>query len=512
VSRVVLTLIDKREDRAIAAVDGVFDVYDQREYEVKSDEPLPPSESVLRVSRLDARMGTLFFENFVGLAEVGRHRFRVLNSKLTSEMFDQMLDEVVQDAADLAFTFGAPTSLPFERRDIGTERDVIYHALAYLRHVLCRGERRMAGEFLQIARQPHRNMIRESRWIPVGRATSIGPAGLVAVAAYPEQLTSIEAGSRLSTTSLGVALYSRGRPMFPAKVLSTERDESFDTHENRLVKHVLRLALEIIAEFEGHPRLNVELQQDLRAMREQLSWMASFDFLREVSPLAIVPLQSSVLQRREGYREFLHHFLQLSLSSVLADERDRWHALLDLKNAALLYELWCFFAVKRSLDELLGPAEKAEMFDVDSRERSLKWSVRLRYDDRRVEVLYNPTYSRGRGSYSLTLRPDIVVRAKTAGGWQALVFDAKLRFDGKRVDALDEAEPRDWERRATREDLGKMHVYRDALDDVLGAFVLFPGSDSGARIFRPEPTSLGRKVSARSRCRRVAMSTSSSRS
>lgn len=462
---------------------GAFLVHDQVRYVVQVESKLVEHGRVLQIQHLsDGLRGTLYFENYVGLAEISGFRFRVRHSKLTQEAFMSMLDGVVRDVGDLAFDYASPTALPFERDDLTASTEVRYHALAYLRYVMLRADDRLHGQFLQIARHPHRRMEHDARWMSTARATSMGPAGLMAIASHPERLVPLPAASRLSQTGLGRALGHR-RALFPGEVLVPDRTESFDTHENRLVLHVLRGASDLIADFEGRTLQNPDLRVDLRIMREEIDWMLSFDFLREVGPMQLVPSQSSVLQRREGYRDFLGHFIRLSLSSVLADDHNRWHALLDLKNGALLYELWCFFEVKRTLDALLGKPDSARLITSDAMRRKVDCLAALSYQGGNVELAYNRTYSSRSGSYSVTLRPDVVVRVRRSNRWETLILDAKLKFEGARMDELDDKvaskdeEPSDWKRSATRGDLYKMHTYRDAIREAVGAFVLYPGSD-----------------------------------
>jgi uncharacterized protein len=473
-------ICDTRSGEAVKQdATGVYLVHDQRRYAIRSEAILTAHGDVLQVQPLsEGRFGSLYFENYVGLAEVSGLRFRVQHSKLTDESFATMLDGVVTDVADLAFDFGSPTSLPFERDDLGASDEVRYHALAYLRHIMRRAKDRLSAQFLQIARHPHRRMEHTARWMPVARAAGVGPGGLMAVASHPERLVPLPHRSKLIETGLGRRLRQR-RPLFPADVLVDDRTESFDTHENRLVLHVLCRARDIIAGFEGRRFTNPDLAADVRAMREEIDWILSFDFLGEVGPMQFVPSQSSVLQRREGYREFLGHFIRLSQSSILAEDRDRWRALLDLKDGALLYELWCFFEVKRALDGLLGPPRSASLIATEEERRKMPWSAKLVYDAGRLELSYNRSYARKSGSYSVMLRPDVVVRVRRVVGWEALILDAKLKFDGTKLDALDKDDPdanNDWNRAAKKEDLYKMHTYRDAIREAAGAFVLYPGS------------------------------------
>ena len=266
--------------------------------------------------------------------------------------------------------------------------------------------------------------------------------------------------------------------------MSERRLEELDTHENRLVKRVIRDALSLVQSFQDREFTNPTLREELLAMREELEWMASFPFLREVEELTIPPFQSSVMQRREGYRDFLRHYVNLAAASKLAGTTNLWERLLDSKDSALLYELWSFFEVKRSLEKWLGAPRCTRLTVHNDERRIVPWEVKAEYADG-VELTYNESFGRQTGSYSVTFRPDVVVRKFIEGREHCLVLDAKLKFDGARLVDLEDYDPDDWPRSATRADLYKMHTYRDALEHAVGAFVLYPGT----KLVRYAPTS-----------------------
>ena len=462
-------------DEAQCDEQGAFVVWDQRTYLVQAvGESLRNHPPVLEIQRL-GDVARLAFENYVGLAEVLGHRFHVRHGKLTADAFDAMLDGVVAEVADLAFDFGSPTSLPFER-DATLRSGVDYHALAYLRHVMRRADEgeRLLGQFLQVASNPQRKMYNEPHWVATGSASAVSANGLLAVVSHPDRLVPLLRQSSLIGTGLGRAL-SKRRPLFPGTVLADRRAETVDTHENRLVKRVVHSALDLVRSFEGRALVNPSLREDLRVMREELDWMCSFAFLADVGDMTIVPFQSSVMQRREGYRDFLGHHVHLGMSSTLSDDRGVWERLLDLKDGALLYEVWAFFEVKRILDELLGKPRCSELTTHDDQHRLVPWPTRVEYGDS-VELTYNHTYRGRAGSYSVAFRPDIVVRRRGASGWSSLILDAKLKFAGERLGEMENDDPDDWPRSATRADLYKMHTYRDAIREATGAFVLYPGT------------------------------------
>ena len=69
-----------------------------------------------------------------------------------------------------------------------------------------------------------------------------------------------------------------------------------------------------------------------------------------------------------------------------------------------------------------------------------------------------------------------IARTCADGVVRHLLLDAKLRFEGEKLSVLGEQDSADSERSHVREDLYKMHTYRDAIRDSTGAFILYPGT------------------------------------
>jgi hypothetical protein len=79
----------------------------------------------------------------------------------------------------------------------------------------------------------------------------------------------------------------------------------------------------------------------------------------DVGPMIHFPAASTVLQRRRGYREVFQHFARLRLAArVPLAEKLVWN-LLEAKDIAELYEVWCFFRVVPELKGLLAQWHKA---------------------------------------------------------------------------------------------------------------------------------------------------------
>ena len=119
----MLRVVDARTGQdAERGGDGAFIVWDQREYLVEADgEPLRAQPPMLHVLPIGG-VATLCFGNYVGLAEVLGHPFRVRHGKLTEQAFDHMLDGVVAEVADLAFSFDSPTMRSVKTYGISSAR------------------------------------------------------------------------------------------------------------------------------------------------------------------------------------------------------------------------------------------------------------------------------------------------------------------------------------------------------------------------------------------------------
>ncbi len=90
---------------------------------------------------------------------------------------------------------------------------------------------------------------------------------------------------------------------------------------------------------------------------------------------------------------------------------------------------------------------------------------------------YNQTYRKGKHVYSaINLRPDYVWERPDG---QRIVMDAKFRLDNLQdlVASGDDDVPA-VTAKAKDADLQKMHTYRDAINGVTEAIVLYPGSES----------------------------------
>ena len=159
--------------------------------------------------------------------------------------------------------------------------------------------------------------------------------------------------------------------------------------------------------------------------------IARHSMWEEVGRMVRIPFSSTVLQRRRGYRRVLRHFSRIRLAPMIPLDKDGMRDLLELKNIALLCELWTFLRLAHEISAALDskPVRSGrptgDLFQTDfAAGGTFEW-------DPGVRLVYHQRFSRSRRgrrhSYSVPLIPDITLRV--AGGPTAglHLFDAKFR-------------------------------------------------------------------------------------
>lgn len=329
------------------------------------------------------------------------------------------------------------------------------------------------------------------------------------------------AASHPLRTQFGLVSISE-RVMLPCKSL----DE--DTLENRFVKFLLGEFLAFLTHaqsvFESCAGWGASVALSRRLATTVEDWLGHSLF-RELGEMSFVPLGSPVLQRKEGYRELLKWWVRFRSAAELSWEggEDLFHA--GQRDVASLYEYWLFFellnwfcrkcrgGIRPAVEELIDGLEEGSpnlrlrkrmelgpfvgMFARQNRRMNARFSY-----NRRFEVTIDRSASgswtrRLHPDYTLTFWPDHLTEAE-AERQELLVhvhFDAKYRVEdidelfGQSDDGVSEVdlasrfekeEKEELEGNYKRQDLLKMHAYRDAIKRSQGAYVLYPGHVNAA--------------------------------
>ncbi len=154
------------------------------------------------------------------------------------------------------------------------------------------------------------------------------------------------------------------------------------------------------------------------------------------------------------------------------DFRLDFENLLETKDTALLFEYWSFFLIKDILDHKLKIKSWRSIVNHSPShlEEKIVTGLSLQYENN-ICLRFNCNYHGERESYSHLFCPDIVI----SKGDQKLIFDAKNKGEKRnRAGFYGEAEDgtiKSWK----NEDINKMHAYRDAIENVIGALFSIPG-------------------------------------
>lgn len=451
--------------------------------------------------------GRLRTQSFVGLLpvsvtvdgfEIGQASFEVRARKLDYlRQYRWMLRDLAEVSSAILLERFAPTQLrfvPHDQLDPGT---------AYERFSLLQGLIRstsLTAALHQVISNPNTDWRAEPQFVSPGKGF---PATSSAARAI------VKAGPRVPWPHSAV----RSIATLPRRVELTQLEETRDTPPNRFVKFALgrwqsllqslRRAIERVPDTPARSRGLRETQAAL----DYVDGMLGDPFFRDVGDLAYFPANNQVLLKREGYRELLaaHAITDGAAQVSWSGGQDVFGA--GQKDVASLYEFWTFLQVVKAVKRLCTSFEEAQLIRLTQegadvtlergREARLTGVTERLGRKIFVEVSFNRTFSPSSnrsGSWTRPMRPDCSIHLHTGSGqpddfesiW--IHFDAKYRIDHLveilGPEALEDvqAPPEDVGARRTaakREDLLKMHAYRDAIKRSAGSYVLYPGGTEG---------------------------------
>jgi predicted component of viral defense system (DUF524 family) len=455
--------------------------------------------------------GRFQFVNFLGSAWIEvradgvllkRVSFDVASPKLDYEKeYRAMVEAIGKQCQQLLLEWGAPTALSFSSDPV-KQKQTLLEQFLFLRHVL--GPERIELYLETIQRRPHSRLQVEQQWKPSGAAN---PALFVR-----------------DPLRHGRGWHRNGAGIVAEEIREERKFDSLDTPPNRFLKFALQSFQNVCDEVLSsarHPDDTVALEA--ASLRHSLDAFLSMPLFDDVGELRRIPFESTILQRREGYREILHAWLMLDAAAQIdwPGREDAYDG--TTRDVATLYEYWLYFImVKAFRDDLKMVPERDPLAAVDGavpfcchaddgrllihlkqREPSFcrfRWSDGERH--LRVHFFYNRSFGRKgigeRGSYSKTFRPDYTLviipeefgqsewhtaeqAAEQAGRIAYLHFDAKYRGEnlrgifGEADSETDDPEENRAAGTVKNVDLYKMHTYNEAIRRTAGSYVLYPG-------------------------------------
>lgn len=493
-------------------------LYENGRYEYELNAPgfsLREVPGVIRHSRIAqaCERGTIEPGNYVGLLKlvlvekgsgtaVAETHVDVRSRKLGYEdEYRSMLEDLADRCADFLLQLESPVEQRFNPEDTDHE-PTLAQRLYFLKSLL--GGKDFQSALQRIVSMPNTQWREEERVRDVRNSKRLGR----------HELRQFASASRRVRVPDGHALAASFSSV-PERIGVRDKRDTVDTPENRFVKHALTVFTQCLEDLLIRFR-SVQSKQcpglagEIEGLTEDLEEVLAHEVFKQVSPPSLLPLNSPVLQRKEGYRQVLRSWMLFELAARLS-----WEGGDDVyeggkRDAAALYEYWVFFKLLDLVADLFDLDRPPVDSLINRNDLVLKLKagqylpVEGAYSGAgrrlRIEFSYNRTFSAGNrpypksGSWSRQMRPDYTLSlwpadfSREEAEIQELIthvhFDAKYKVDSLeklfgKEDAPEEelSVEKAEERKGTyqRADLLKMHAYRDAIRRSAGAYVLYPG-------------------------------------
>lgn len=477
------------------------------EYKITQGYSLEPSDIVSQ-SKVNSSSGRILPNIYVGTISIpildsekkekcGEVALEVRSVKTSYRQdYRHMLEEITEKCIDLLLLHSSPVSQFFEV-DFNADANTLYQRFAFIRSILDSEE--FSDSVHKILSSPVTKWKESATEKDIRGVRRLSNTTLRQIAGATNRIDLPDSHPLKSTLR-----------SIPTKIKITYKTETVDTPENRFVKHALTSFLSFIGEFRFKLNDNIRLKQEATLLEDKLEQFLSHSIFKEISSPTTLPLNSPVLQRKEGYREILRVWLMFDLAAKLV-----WHGGDDVyrggkRDVAVLYEYWLFF----KLLELIKEVFKIESSSIENLIESTNDGLGLKLkqgkylpvkgvystDTRKlnVEFSYNKTFLGGKeypegGSWTRNFRPDYTlsvwpfgIELEQAEVEELIVhihFDAKYKIENlKTIFGINEnlEEEKEEHKKGTykRADILKMHTYRDAIRRTAGAYVLYPGSQS----------------------------------
>ncbi|MFL6305874.1 MAG: DUF2357 domain-containing protein [Candidatus Sulfotelmatobacter sp.] len=459
--------------------------------------------------------GQIRLRNHAGILDLSTETGAMLRAEVVCRKIDYLhefqtlLTEVAEFLAELLLQYDSPVSVAFDLTD--ARRASLPAMLFQMRYVMAAENLPLAIE--ELLSQTHTALLTEIKMCDTAEVEEPSVEALV--------------------DDLDVSVFDEGGPLAglfrgytPRAMPVAEVVEITDTPENRYVKYFLEECTLLAQWLATNLRAagKAAVTREAEAWVLQLQELLAHDMWRGVGMMHQFPSNSQVLLRRRGYRDVLRFDLSLRLSLTLPwsqGEKLAEGLTGDIRPVSELYEYWCFFLMRRVLAELC----QAELLDNGSflsftadglqvrlvkgkRSRVTFFYRQTATTTVKLALYYNRRFLRParnlaawEGSYTATFDPDYSVAIIVTNGavtqkhW--LHFDAKYRLEPVELskilhdssaelmaDADDDELGYEQEisRLHRREDLFKMHTYRDGILSTRGAYILFPGDGVGMRM------------------------------
>lgn len=431
---------------------------------------------------------------------------RSIKAEYRSE-YRQMLEDITTECTDLLMLHSSPVTQKFTV-DYDEDSATLYQRFAFVQSIVDSDDFRNAVH--RIISMPVTAWNHRVEEIDIRRSRRIGS----------KQIRQIASRSGRINLPQSHALFAKLNSV-PSRLSTDIKADTVDTPENRFVKYVLKefarfcgsICLHIEAEY-SDPKKRPYIYQEAKALEIRFSEYLNHNVFCEVQAAISLPLNSPVLQRKEGYREILRVWLMYDLAAKLlwnGFDNDAYQ--IGKRDVATLYEYWLFFKLLRLIENIFNVGAKETKALIKQtkdglglqlqagKHTAIKGEYQYKGRELRIQFNYNRTFGQSdypkAGSWTQQMRPDYTLSLwpkafteQEAEEQEIIVhvhFDAKYKVEGLEYlnseSSVDLSDEKEMQKKGNykRADLLKMHAYKDAIRRTVGAYILYPGTQSYER-------------------------------
>ena len=414
----------------------------------------------------------LRFTNYIGKCNIGSQTFYIRSKKFLANLTGEqqlalLLTDIEKWAAGLSLDVDSP-SLTAKEVDWTKPSATLLHEFNYFYHAFfsIAQEERIPWLFERVVANPHFGHTKTREKDQIWKVKRTGNDFAKSLISGLGEFVEINKCSKLTRSHI-LNEYPAGRfNSVPLYVFHNRNDLTADTQENRFIRYFFE-HIRTVSKRAGRAYSNSELiTQRVKELLSHIRQILSNTFFLNIGQLTLVPISSTVLRYRHGYKEMYEHYFKAHMATT-----PRFYDAIDgqvseLKDVATLYEIWCFFNISK---QVLRDNCIASKSDISIDGQKLLYEAEFRNE--KYAVSYNRFFTRSdAGSYSLALRPDIVVEDLVSG--ELFVFDAKYRA----VVEFDENK-NIVSKKYQSSDVQKMHTYVDAITNCRASIALYVGDE-----------------------------------
>lgn len=474
-------IVDKN---SIYIADDSIILQEWTKYKVKSIDNSFSSNDFIKVGEFgDSGFGIVQFKNSIGYGTFKHHRFLIQSQKISLHDLNNLVKIVNSYILNLSYDFNQSTASAITR-SANKKTDLSYHTYLLLHNAFVTENKsqNLFNNFHIIESNPNRLLTSVGMYEDINSLSEIDSDSLNEL---------FNGGALLSKTDklvpLSEKLSVRGKHYLPKELYTEEIISSYNNKENQFIKFFFEWSKSVISYFQNiflkeTDFKSSELINDNNNIIEEINTILRQSFLAQVDSSATIPMSSTVLTQRAGYRQIFKTFIGIK-SLPLNDDSLNVKELIDNKSIDVLYENYCFFLIADLLSDIYGQKLSKKRFKVYKTDYSktllkqtnsnyFEFSNNPNYPD--IRIHYNKNYTVD--SYSKPYDPDIALEIINAGNTSCIyLFDSKFKATIR--DISDEGnEVLERTKTYKYDDISKMHTYRDAIKKANGAFILYPGT------------------------------------